>query len=148
MATTQRHAEAKWNGNLIHGKGIVTVDSGVLNGQPVSWAARTEAVGNMTSPEELIAAAHAACFAMAFSHALDQAGHPPQSLTVNATCDFDRKPEGGFKVSAMHLSVRGQVPGLDNATFAQMAQDAEKGCPVSNALRNNVAIDVQAELEN
>jgi len=94
-----------------------------------------------------MAAAHAACYAMAFSHTLAQAGTPAERLSVSATCTFEQV-EGGFKISTMDLDVRGKVPGLDEAGFEKVAQQAEQGCPVSNALRNNVQIRVNAHLES
>src|SRR2546429_4311721 len=130
------------------GKGLVSSrTSGVLRDAGLSWKSRTESAGGNTSPEELLAAAHASCFAMALSHGLAQAGNPAQQLHVNATCTFEQV-EGGFKVSTMVLDVRGNVPGLDQAGFEKAAQAAGQGCPVSNALRNNVAITVNANLES
>jgi lipoyl-dependent peroxiredoxin len=148
MAKAERRAEVEWQGNLIQGSGrVVSVGSGALGNLPLTWAARTESSDGKTSPEELLAAAHAGCYAMAFSHSLALAGTPSERLTVNATCTFEQVG-GGFKVSTMVLDVRGKVPGLDQAGFEKAAQQAEQGCPVSNALRNNVAISVNAHLEN
>ena len=148
MLKAERRAEVEWQGDLIHGNGtIVSVGSGAIGNLPVTWASRTERSDGKTSPEELLAAAHAACFAMAFSHGLAQAGTTAERLHVNATCTFEQV-EGGFKVSTMVLDVRGKVPGLDQASFEKAAQAAGQGCPVSNALRNNVAISVNAQLES
>ena len=148
MLKAERRAEVGWQGDLMHGKGtIVSVGSGALTNLPVTWASRTERSDGKTSPEELLAAAHAACFAMAFSHGLAQAGNPAQQLHVDATCTFEQV-ESGFKVSTMNLDVRGKVPGLDSAGFEKAAQQAEQGCPVSNALSNNVQISVKASLES
>ncbi len=148
MAKAERRAEVEWQGNLIQGSGrVVSVGSGAIGNLPLTWAARTESSDGKTSPEELMAAAHAGCYAMAFSHTLAQAGTPAERLTVNATCTFEQVG-GGFKVSTMVLDVRGKVPGLDQAGFEKVAQQAEQGCPVSNALRNNVAIHVNARLES
>ncbi len=138
-------AHAAWDGDLIHGKGSFTLGSGAVGELPVTWAARTERTPGATSPEELIAAAHAACYAMAFSHTLAGKGTPPTHLDVTATCTF-APADGGFKISAMALQVRGRVPGLDQAGFEAAAKEGERGCPVSNALRNNVEITVKAEL--
>ncbi len=147
MAKAERRAEVEWQGSLIQGSGkLVSVGSGAIGNLPLTWAARTESSDGKTSPEELLAAAHAGCYAMAFSHALAQAGTPAERLTVDATCTFEQVG-GGFKVSTMVLDVRGKVPGLDQVGFEQTAQQAEQGCPVSNALRNNVAIHVNAQLE-
>ena len=148
MLKAERRADVVWEGDLLHGSGtIVSVGSGALGALPVTWASRTERSDGKTSPEELMAAAHAACYAMAFSHALAQAGTPAERLSVSATCTFEQV-EGGFKISTMDLAVRGKVPGLDEAGFEKVAQQAEQGCPVSNALRNNVQIRVNAHLES
>src|SRR5713226_7910017 len=148
MARAERRADVVWEGNLVQGHGkIVSVGSGALGELPITWASRTERSDGRTSPEELLAAAHAACYAMAFSHTLAQAGTPADQLTVSATCAFEQV-ESGFKVTTMDLDVRGKVPGLDQAGFEKVAQQAEQGCPISNALRNNVQIRVQADLES
>lgn len=148
MLKAERRAEVEWQGSLIQGSGkLVSVGSGAIGNLPITWASRTERSDGKTSPEELMAAAHAACYAMAFSHGLAQAGTPAERLTVDATCTFEQV-EGGFKISAMALDVHGKVPGLDQAGFEKIAQQAEQGCPVSNALRNNVAISVNAHLES
>jgi lipoyl-dependent peroxiredoxin len=148
MLKAERRADVVWEGDLLHGSGtIVSVGSGALGALPVTWASRTERSDGKTSPEELMAAAHAACYAMAFSHTLAQAGTPAERLSVSATCTFEQV-EGGFKISTMDLDVRGKVPGLDEAGFEKVAQQAEQGCPVSNALRNNVQIRVNAHLES
>jgi len=148
MARAERRADVVWEGNLLqsHGK-IVGVGSGALVELPITWASRTERSDGRTSPEELLAAAHAACYAMAFSHTLAQSGTPAERLTVRTVCAFEQV-ESGFKVTTMDLDVRGNVPGLDQAGFEQMAQQAERGCPVSNALRNNVQIRVKAQPES
>ena len=112
-----------------------------------AWAARTERPDGKTSPEELLAAAHASCYAMAFSNTLAQSGHPPKTLHVTAVCSLDRV-EGGIRISAMQLNVVGEVPGIDQAQFEELAKKGEQGCPVSNALRNNLEITVQAKLAN
>jgi len=148
MLKAERRADVVWEGDLLHGSGtIVSVGSGALGALPVTWASRTERSDGKTSPEELLAAAHAACYAMAFSHTLAQAGTPAERVSVSATCTFEQV-EGGFKISTMDLDVRGKVPGLDEAGFEKVAQQAEQGCPVSNALRNNVQIRVNAHLES
>jgi osmotically inducible protein OsmC len=145
MVKAERRAEAVWNGDLMHGNGQVSVGSTAFGPLPVTWASRTERSDGKTSPEELIAAAHAACFAMALSNTLASDGNPPEQLTVNAVCTF-QQVEGGFKISTMDLDVHGKVPGLDVAGFEQAVQKAGQGCPVSNALRNNVEIRVNAFL--
>jgi lipoyl-dependent peroxiredoxin len=148
MAKAERRADVVWEGNLVQGHGkVVSVGSGALGELPITWASRTERSDGKTSPEELLAAAHAACYAMAFSHTLAQAGTPAERLTVSATCAFEQVG-AGFKVTTMDLDVRGKVPGLDQAGFENIAQQAEQGCPVSNALRNNVQISVKAHLDS
>jgi lipoyl-dependent peroxiredoxin len=147
VAAAQSKADVTWEGNLFAGSGQVRVESGVIGEQPISWASRTNRAKGKTSPEELIAAAHAGCYAMALSNTLDQAGKPPTSLDVSATCSFEQV-EGKFKITTMELDVRGVVPGLDQAGFERLAQQGERGCPVSNALRGNVNILVKAHLAN
>src|SRR5713226_380050 len=147
MPRAERRAEVVWEGDLLQGHGkIVSVGSGALGELPITWASRTERSDGKTSPEELIAAAHAGCYAMALSHTLAQGGTPAESLFVNAVCAFEQVG-GGFKITTMDLDVRGKVPGLDEAGFEKAAQQAEQGCPVSNALRNNVQIRVNAHLD-
>ena len=142
----ERTATVNWTGNLFQGKGNVTSGTGVLSSQPVTWAARTAEPEGMTSPEELIAAAHASCYAMAFSNVLDGNGTPPESLDVTATVGFGPKDGGGMEVKHSKLQVVGKVPGLSADDFSRLAAEGELGCPVSNALRNNVAITVEAKL--
>ena len=147
MVKAERQATAQWEGNLTQGSGkIVSVGSGAIEGLPITWAARTEQSDSKTSPEELIAAAHAGCYAMAFSNTLAKAGTPAKKLSVNATSTFEQV-DGKFKITTIYLDVRGNVPELDQAGFEKAAQQAEQGCPVSNALRNNVQIRVKAHLE-
>ncbi|MCC7106122.1 MAG: OsmC family peroxiredoxin [Chloroflexi bacterium] len=142
-----RRAEATWRGELAHGSGSVTASSShAFSGLPVTWASRTELADGRTSPEELIAAAHASCFSMALSAGLGQAGTPPKQLVVTAAVTFDRA-DGGWKVVSSALTVRGHVPGVDEATFRQAAQAARDGCPVSQALKGNVELSVDAALE-
>ena len=147
LADITRRADVKWVGALMQGKGSLTVGSGALGQQNVSWGSRTEEPGGNTSPEELVAAAHASCYAMAFSHTLGEAGHPPDSLNVSAVVTFAPIPEGGFRVSSSVLTVAGKVPGIDQAQFEDYAKQGEAGCPISNALRGNVDISVSATLE-
>ncbi|MBV8693885.1 MAG: OsmC family peroxiredoxin [Ktedonobacteraceae bacterium] len=143
----ERRAEVTWEGDLKRGSGTIhSTGSGALGKLPVTWASRTERSDGKTSPEELIAAAHAACYAMIFSDMLAKAGTPPTKLIVNANCAFE-EVKGGFKITTIYLNVRGQVPGMDHASFAQAASKAEQSCPVSNALRNNVQIRLTSHLE-
>jgi lipoyl-dependent peroxiredoxin len=144
MASTRRRADAVWEGSLMDGKGQVSFDSSsAITELPVTWASRTESAGGKTSPEELIAAAHATCFSMALANILAKAGSPPDSLEVSATCTLNLDP---LKISNMDLEVRGVVPGIDADGFAQAAIDAKDGCPVSGALKNNLEINVEATL--
>jgi lipoyl-dependent peroxiredoxin len=144
-----RSADATWQGDLPSGKGQVSASSsGVFKGLDVSWARRSEPEANgVTSPEELLAAAHAACFAMALSGALGRAGTPPERLEVTANVTFDRVGEG-FKVVSSALEVRGKVPNIDAAAFTKAAEGAKDGCPISGALKGNVELSVKASLEN
>ena len=144
MAMAERRAEVVWEGNLARGNGSFTVGSGAMGEQSVTWASRTERSDGKTSPEELIAAAHASCFAMAFSNVLDKGGTPPERLEIRAVCTFD--VENG-KVSSVDLDVRGRVPGLDAEGFQNAVEQGDQSCPVSNALRGNVEIRVNASLD-
>lgn len=129
MATT-RTAHTVWEGELLTGNGTVTFDSSGIGEHPVTWAARTEQPNGRTSPEELIAGAHSSCFSMAFSHALAGAGNPPKRLETKADVTF----QPGQGITGVHLTVVGEVPGLDRDTFIAMAEEAKKNCPVSQAL--------------
>ncbi len=142
MAT--RRAEATWEGGLADGHGTTALESRVAGALDVNSRARTEG-GAETSPEELLAAAHAACFSMALSHTLGEAGNPPTKLSVAAAVEFG-PTEGGFEVKSSHLKVRGEGPGVDDDAFQEAARGAGEGCPISQALKGNVEISVEAEL--
>src|SRR5882757_1097075 len=144
----QSRAQAVWEGDLMSGKGKVSSKtSGVLRDAGLSWKSRTEAAGGNTTPEELLAAAHASCFAMALSHGLAQSGKAPQKLDVTATVTFGPKQGGGgFSVQESALEVRGTVPGMDASGFQSAAEAAKDGCPLSQALKNNVKLSVRAQL--
>ena len=129
MATT-RHATTHWEGSLMEGAGQVTLQSSGLGTHDVTWASRANEPEGRTSPEELIAAAHSACFSMAFSHALAQAGTPPDSLDTSADVTF----QPGEGITGIHLTVRGTVPGLSADDFVAAAETAKTNCPVSKAL--------------
>jgi lipoyl-dependent peroxiredoxin len=137
---TERKAEVVWHGNLTHGDGtIVSATSGALPQLPVSWASRSEEPNGKTSPEELIAAAHAACFAMALSHGLAEAGFTAETLSTSSTVTF----EPGVGITTAHLTVRGDVPGMSADDFRAAAEDAKAGCPVSQALAGvKITLDV------
>lgn len=146
MADILRSANAVWRGDLRGGNGTFSLSSGVLEDQVYSFLTRFENNPG-TNPEELIAAAHASCFSMAFANTLAKKGFPPESIQTKATCVFSPKEGGGFRVSRMVLEVEGKVANLDGATFSQIAEEADKGCPISNLLRPGVdAIEVHARL--
>jgi osmotically inducible protein OsmC len=130
MATTRR-ASAQWNGSLMEGNGTVTLESSGIGSYPVTWAARSTEPNGVTSPEELIAAAHSTCFSMALSHGLAQAGTPPTQLRTSAEVDF----QPGTGITAIRLTVSGDVPGLDADGFRAAAENAKENCPVSQALK-------------
>lgn len=142
-----READVIWNGDLLSGRGVVTASSsGQFSELPVTWASRTKASQERTSPEELIAAAHASCFAMALSHTLAQQGKPPERLNVGAAVTFDRVG-GNWRIVSSALKVRGRVPNIDEEDFRQAADTAKDGCPVSQALKGNVELSVEATME-
>ena len=139
----ERTANVTWEGGLAKGRGTFTTGSGALGDQEVTWASRTERSEGKTSPEELIAAAQASCFAMALSHELGQAGHEPTTLQVSAACTI----EPGVGITTMKIDVVGTVPGIDSAAFGEAAEAAKEGCPVSGALKGNVETTLSARLE-
>jgi osmotically inducible protein OsmC len=141
----ERTANAVWEGDLMGGSGQVSTVSGVIQNATVKWSSRAEQADDNTSPEELIAAAHATCISMALANELAQAGTPPQRLETEATATFDRVPEG-FRMTTMRLSIRGQVEGVDEDAFRQAAEGAKENCPVSQALKGNVEISLDAAL--
>ena len=141
----QSKATARWEGDLMSGKGATTAASGTFRDAALSWKARTEGAAASTTPEELLAAAHASCFSMALSHALAQGGHPAQRLETSCTVEFGPKKGGGFEVRSSALEVKGWVPGIDDAAFAKAAEGAKDGCPVSAALR--IPMSVKAALQ-
>jgi lipoyl-dependent peroxiredoxin len=146
MPIAERTATTSWDGDLAHGNGTVTGASGGLGDLPVTWASRTERSDGKTSPEELIAAAHASCYSMALAHGLTESGHAPEHLDVNAKVTLDQK-DGAPTVTTPELTVIGTVPGIDQAAFEQATGEAAKGCPVSRAL-GTVAITVTATLQD
>jgi len=143
----RRSAVTIWQGDLLSGTGEVSsATSDHLRGVPVSWASRTEDPQGRTSPEELLAAAHSACFSMAMSGRLAKAGHTAERLEVRAEVTFEKR-DAGWAVARSALSVRGRVPGADEATFREAAEGARDGCPISQALKGNVDLSVTATLE-
>ena len=135
----QRTASARWHGGAQDGSGTLTTQSGTLKDVPFTFKARF-GDGKGTNPEELIAVAHAGCFSMALSFALGNAGHPPQSIETNAALTLD-KVEGGFAITAVHLTTRAKVAGIDAARFAEIANGAKAGCPVSKVLKATITLD-------
>lgn len=141
-----RRAEAVWKGSLFEGGGSVSAGTGAFARLPITWASRTEKADGRTSPEELLAAAHAGCFSMALSLVLAEAGTAPERLTVEAACAFEQRADG-FAVTSVRLDVRGRVPGLDAHGFEAAAERAAELCPISKALKGNVEIVLAARLE-
>jgi lipoyl-dependent peroxiredoxin len=141
---TEKTAQATWHGDLVNGSGHVTTSSGSVDSD-MTWAARAEDVEG-ASPEELIAAAHAVCVSMALAAGLTREGTPPTRLETQATTAFDKVGEG-FKLTSVRLTIRGEVDGLDANAFRAAAEDAKENCPVSQALKGNVEITVDASLD-
>jgi osmotically inducible protein OsmC len=143
---TDKTARAIWEGDLMSGSGRVSTGSGVLSEEGVTWSARAEDAEGV-SPEELIAAAHATCVSMALSHALAEDGHVPTRLETEATSTFD-KTDAGFRLTSIKLAIQGEVDGIDEAAFREAAEGAKENCPVSQALKGNVEISVEARLSS
>jgi osmotically inducible protein OsmC len=147
MVLARRRAEVGWQGTLEEGRGSFTVGSWMVGEVPVTWSSRTSPEEESTSPEELMAAAHASCYAMALSLVLGERGTPPESIDVQAACALDAVSEG-FRITTMDLEVRGRVPNLDAEGFRRAADYAHQICPVSNALKDNVEVRVNTTLED
>lgn len=133
-----------WEGDLFDGRGVTSLGSGAAPDMDITWKARTEEHGGLTSPDELVAAAHSGCFSMAFSNTLAKNGTPPTSLEVEATATF----VPGEGITLMELSVVGAVEGITEEMFQDLAEQAKNGCPVSKALHGNVTITLTATLSN
>ena len=143
-----RHADATWGGDLQTGRGTVSaISSGAFSALATSWASRIESADGRTSPEELLAAAHASCFSMAFGNELSKKGFVPDRLAVSASVTLDMT-DAGRRVISSALTVTGRVPGIDAATFTEIAEVAKDVCPISNAIKGNVALSVEATLES
>lgn len=140
----QSRATAVWEGDLMSGKGRTSAASATFKDANLSWKARTEGAASHTTPEELLAAAHASCFSMALSNGLAKGGHKPAKIETTCTVEFGPKQGGGFEVKGSSLEVRGTVPGLDQAAFQKAAEDAKNGCPISGALK--IPMSVKATL--
>lgn len=139
----QSTGRAHWEGDLFSGNGTTTLDSGAAGPLDINWKARAEEQGSTTNPEELIAAAHASCFSMALSNGLAKAGHTAASLDVTATATF----VPGTGITEMALTLVGDVPGISEADFLEAANGAKENCPVSQALKGNVEISLDASLK-
>ena len=144
MAIAERTADCTWKGDLAHGEGTVSGSSGALSDLEVTWASRTGRSAGKTSPEELVAAAHASCFSMALAHELAQAGNPPEQLEVSAHVTLDQQGDAPT-VTTSELTVTGHVPGIDQEAFTKAATGAGRNCPISRALAG-VEISVRATL--
>jgi osmotically inducible protein OsmC len=145
MAET-RHATATWSGNLTEGSGMLLyISSGAFSRLPITWGSRTAAHEGRTSPEELLAAAHASCFSMAFANQLAKNGTVAEKLDVRVDVTAD-KLDAGWTVLSSAIKVTGVVPGIDAATFEQLAEAAKDGCPISRAIAGNVELSVEATL--
>jgi len=142
MAAISR-ADATWEGDLMSGGGHVKPESGAFAELPITWASRAERQHGKTSPEELIAAAHASCFSMALSNGLAKAGHTPERLDTKVEIEF--VPGTGITTST--ITVRGHIHGISNDEFQKLAKEAEEGCPVSKAMHGNVELKLNATLD-
>jgi lipoyl-dependent peroxiredoxin len=145
MPVALREAEVIWEGPLASGTGTLTTGSRALDELAVTWASRTERPDGKTSPEELIAAAHASCFAMALALVLGDNKTPPERMAVSAGCTLD-EVEGAPRMTTVELSIRARVPGVEPTDLERLVGRAADLCPVSNALRGNVTVNVRSEL--
>lgn len=140
----KRTASAGWSGDLTQGSGTISTESGALDALPFSFRTRFEDEKG-TNPEELLGAAHAGCFSMAFSHSLAEAGTPPEKVATTATVTLD-KVEDGFAISAVHLETQAHVPGADEAKVREIADGAKAGCPVSKVLNAEITLDLSVQV--
>jgi lipoyl-dependent peroxiredoxin len=137
----KRKAQAVWTGSGKDGEGKLSSDSGVLQDTQYSWKTRF-ADGKGTNPEELIAAAHAGCFSMALAFALGKSGHEAREIRTAATVSLDQQ-DGGFAITAVHLDLTARIPGIDQAAFRRIADEAKNGCPVSKVLKAQITLDAK-----
>ncbi len=144
MANIERVAEARWSGELRGGNGQISSASGALEGVAYSYGTRFEQEPG-SNPDELLAAAHAACYSMAFAGELGRQGYQPQEVQTKATCILTPQQPSGYKISKMRLETQARVEGIDDATFQQIAREGEAACPVSNALRGSLEIELDAK---
>ena len=145
MALAERTADVKWNGTLADGSGAVQGGGGAIADVPVDWASSSGRAHGTTSPEELLAAAHASCYAMALTLLLARDGKKAEELDVKATCALEERGDW-YTISSMELAITGRVPDLDAEAFEAAAREADEHCPISNALRDNVDIRLTATL--
>ena len=145
MAKAERTALVEWEGNLPSGRGTFTVGSGAMEDFPVTWASRVDRPDGKTSPEELLAAAHASCYAMALSHTLAGRGALIEQVTVEAVAALDDEL---LRITSVNLDIRGSIEGLSEEEFRLVAEEAERTCPISNAVRGNIVVTLRTSLEN
>ncbi len=145
MALAERTAEMHWNGTLAKGDGSLRAGSEAVTDLPIGWASRSDRADGKSSPEELLAGAHASCYAMALSLLLTRDGTPPESIDVKAKCSLEESGEW-YTIKSMDLEVRGAVPGLGAEAFEQASVEADRHCPISNAVRENVEVRISATL--
>ena len=145
MAQAERKALVEWEGNLPSGRGTFTVGSGAMEDFPVTWASRVDRPDGKTSPEELLAAAHASCYAMALSHTLAGRGALIEQVTVEAVAALDDEL---LRITSVNLDIRGSIEGLSEEEFRLVAEEAERTCPISNAVRGNIVVTLRTSLEN
>jgi osmotically inducible protein OsmC len=145
MALAERTAEVVWNGTLASGEGKMTAGGGAMKDLPIDWASRSDRAEGTSSPEELLAAADASCYAMALSLTLTREGNKPETIDVKAKCSLEEQGDW-YRVSAIDLEVRATVPGMSEEDFQRAARDADAQCPVSKALRGDVEIRLDASL--
>lgn len=146
MTTKNRQAGSLWHGDLRNGKGVISTQSQALYETPYDFGKRFGDEEG-TNPEELIAAAHAACYSMAFAGVLKKNGYNPEQVGTSATCTLVSKDGGGWEITHMRLHIHGEVPGIDKATFISLAKEADQGCPVSNLLRSCLEIELDIDFD-
>ncbi|CAN5666756.1 OsmC family protein [soil metagenome] len=147
MATAERRAEVYWEGELEQGIGSFALGNWMVGEEPTTWSSRIDSEDDNASPEELLAAAQASCYSMALSSVLGENGATPERMTVSTVCTLDEVEEGRFRITAIELEVRGSVPSMSAEGFKEAVERADSICPVTNALKGNVDIRIDAHLE-
>ncbi|MGB3634405.1 MAG: OsmC family peroxiredoxin [Rubrobacteraceae bacterium] len=147
MATAERRAEVYWEGELEQGAGSLALGNWMVGEEPATWSSRIGSEEDNASPEELLAAAQASCYSMALSSVLGEQGTTPERMNVSTVCTLDEVEEGRFRITAIELDVRGSVPSMNAEGFQEAVERADSICPVTNALKGNVDIRIQAHLE-